>query len=478
METECASAVPNPYLLSLAIWCRQRSVPVVLLSDTYLTAAQLRKLLSQAGVAPSAYERLYASSEAGANKSGGSLFKRLLQDHPDVDPAEILHIGDDPSGDDVMARAAGLQTLPYRPSAELFEVFRCERLAGTRAGSFWQRSLSAIPNPHDGGDAFWWAWGATVLGPAMSAYCHWVLETCLGEAVDLIAPVLREGDLFAALLSRAAEGRDAVPPICPLHISRQATLCVELDPADPGWLERLAGESVFRHLQDLPGLVGLEGGLPAALASHGATRLVEVQADAATWSEVEAWIAAERGAIEAWIAAQRALLAAYVGNEWEDATRVATVDFGARGTVQARLQRSRGIAERYDMSHYLFYAVPLAGSNLLDIPSAKVFCGGGEVALNKATTIYRSVAILERLLNGELPATVGYGDGPGGPVPVVADDFGALAELDRRALTLVRDGIDAYQPVEKGVIDRGFTPRRKHIAAKAVSPSSETMRTI
>ncbi|MGQ3107491.1 MAG: HAD hydrolase-like protein, partial [Niveispirillum sp.] len=73
----------------------------------------------------------------GVSKAGGGLFARLLADHPDIPPARILHLGDDPLGDVAMARAAGLRAFHYVPGPGLGALRERERAVAGLGGGGW-----------------------------------------------------------------------------------------------------------------------------------------------------------------------------------------------------------------------------------------------------------------------------------------------------------------------------------------------------
>ena len=72
--------------------------------------SQIReRILQKAGYTGA--ERIYISNEYGENKAGGDLFHRVIRD---FSGARIVHIGDNPHSDQKMAKASGLDILPYQ----------------------------------------------------------------------------------------------------------------------------------------------------------------------------------------------------------------------------------------------------------------------------------------------------------------------------------------------------------------------------
>lgn len=100
-----------PVVDALRARCR-----VVIASDMYLSASQLRRLISW--LAPEIADLpLHVSSELGVSKRRGDLFAAVAAAES-VPPGAMLHVGDHPLHDVANARAAGCRALHLpRPAA-------------------------------------------------------------------------------------------------------------------------------------------------------------------------------------------------------------------------------------------------------------------------------------------------------------------------------------------------------------------------
>lgn len=105
LQLERQLVLPNPACLAAVQWLDARRVPVVAVSDMYLSSAQIAALLAQAGYPPL---RLFVSSDEQLSKlDRGRLFDRVLA-RCEAEPGSTLHLGDNPHADIAMGRRAGL----------------------------------------------------------------------------------------------------------------------------------------------------------------------------------------------------------------------------------------------------------------------------------------------------------------------------------------------------------------------------------
>lgn len=115
LALEARLVVANPFCLTLVRRLLERRVPVVAVSDMYLSGAQIAALLEAAG-----YPGLpvLSSADAGVSKRvEGRLFALAVQTLG-VKPAEVLHVGDDWHADMAMAQRQGLASLRLLPPRE------------------------------------------------------------------------------------------------------------------------------------------------------------------------------------------------------------------------------------------------------------------------------------------------------------------------------------------------------------------------
>ncbi|MHA6721141.1 HAD family hydrolase [Sphingomonas sp. RS6] len=175
----CFAFAPTVELMRNA---HARGVSVVIVSDTYLDAGQLRRLIARAAGDDVAamIDRIFCSSTFGKSKAEG-LYELVLRDLK-VAKQAILHIGDNAKADvDGVARF-GVQTLHLRQfAADTDQRLRLEatvdailhpQAAGTINAQQPHRATLASVEPQidDAAEAL----GFAVLGPIFHAFERWL----------------------------------------------------------------------------------------------------------------------------------------------------------------------------------------------------------------------------------------------------------------------------------------------------------------
>ena len=144
MALERSLTVANPAGLALVRRLQARGLPVLAISDMYLSGAQIAELLAHAGYPPLA---VLSSADVGVSKHGGGrLFLRAAR-QLGVRPDELVHVGDDPWSDIEMARRQGLR--PERVQAPRETLLRlrpglAHRRLPLQASLFWGELALAL----------------------------------------------------------------------------------------------------------------------------------------------------------------------------------------------------------------------------------------------------------------------------------------------------------------------------------------------
>lgn len=450
LEVEAEGIFANPLLLGVLQDLSAAGIPVVLLSDMYLSPADLARLLAAAGIGPELYGRLHVSGAEGCSKRDGGLFRLLLATHPGIPPGRIIHIGDDPLGDVAMARTVGLEAVHYVPGSGLARLRERERsLMGlTTVAPPPPRRLAALAGREDASEeAFALEFGALVLGPAVAEYCRWVVEECRRQGIRRIAPLMREAVLFAPLMRGWIAHRGYDMEVVALHLSRQALMPLELAGLDAATARHILGErphlpwdrllvqaggKVPDSFLDLAGLT-LEELLakPTAEAGTAADRVL------ALFDDLDLRARAARLSKEA-----RDRLLDYLAQILGRKEPVALVDLGARGSTPAAVARLLPEGRRR-CRIFLAYAVADIVHPLADGIGVQVFAGQDRMGMTLGRVLYRSPQILERVLTGLDGTTLGHRrDADGRVVPLLAEP--PTKGEERRLLALLQQGIRRY----------------------------------
>lgn len=224
----------NPHICSLIRHCTQQGKTVVLLSNMYHNRVQIESFLTKAGLDCDDIKQIYVSSEYRASKTAGELFCQLINDYPEVNPEEMLHIGDDINTDIAGAAAVGLQTCHYSVVPEnAGSIYDYEHTVyQVDLGELRSLRKLASANVADRSvNTFYQKLGAEVLGPLYAAFADYVIQQACCHDIEIILPIMREGELLSRLITRALV-HQKIGIICnPLYLSRipafTASLCEE-----------------------------------------------------------------------------------------------------------------------------------------------------------------------------------------------------------------------------------------------------------
>ncbi|WP_298335307.1 HAD family hydrolase [uncultured Erythrobacter sp.] len=181
LDTEAASCFAFGPTVELMRKAKAAGLKVIIVSDTYLSVRQLRKLIEKAAgdEVVGLIDRFFVSSEAGISKSQGLLQKVLKTCK--VRPQEVLHIGDNRKADLEASRALGVPALHLvQFSDTASQRLRYERACHQLIGDVREdvralmphRAVLACEEPKATGQTS--ALGLNVLGPVFYAFDQWL----------------------------------------------------------------------------------------------------------------------------------------------------------------------------------------------------------------------------------------------------------------------------------------------------------------
>ena len=283
----------DPDLAALMAVAHAAKAKVILVSDTYFTAAEIRALLAAAGFkAP--VDRLFVSCEAGRPKYR-DLFDTVLAEMA-VAPGEMIHIGDSFEADVAPCAARKIAHVHYdkwhfapRVQAKEFPpdlTGRDAALSGT--GDFGLTGLrsrlrhrapvglKAVEKPY-------WHIGASALAPPFAAFARWVAGTAQAQGVTRVFGLMREGRFLGDIVQTTAQTLRIPLATEELWLSRRAVIGAALYPDDlslladfimtaPGETAAAVLEKIGLAPADMPAFdLGRDGAL-AALVNAIATR--------------------------------------------------------------------------------------------------------------------------------------------------------------------------------------------------------------
>ncbi|MFN3259401.1 MAG: HAD-IA family hydrolase [Pikeienuella sp.] len=404
---------------------------IAIVSDTFFDPEEIGRLLQGKVYGPPDY--LLASSEAGATKRTGALFRRLIEESG-VAPGRILHIGDNPHSDIRQAEAAGLRARLLTAPAEVIGAGKgplAADWAGARLEAPMRMTLGMIANvmrdnPWRAGkaearfDADPFLVGYAAVGPALFYWTRWILEQAQRDGIDALFFLSRDGCIPLEIARRLVGASAPAPRMAYLPASRKAVM-----PLFMTSIQTIAF-STFAHglnpSNTVRNVVDLRFG-PACLD------LLEAPLAAAGFDDLDEPIGRERlaslnlviedlaPAILRENRARAEVAARFYRKAIGDARRPAVVDVGYSGSSQ------RAIATVLDR--------PLAGYYFTRMEHNVEF-GASHGQLTQAYTdkpaFFRNGAVLEYLITPcGLEECRGFIETPSGPEPV----FGPVGAEDR-----------------------------------------------
>jgi len=426
--------------------------PVYLLSDTYFSPDQLRRILRRPELAGIPFTGVYCSSDAGVSKSDG-LFTHMLA-ASGLPPSRVVHLGDHPVADVEGAREHGMVGVHYKKySSNLKEILKLEGLlaapsdespidrvagdygsTGLRARVLHRADAAAVP----AGLRRYWETGAVVFGPAFAGFGDWVAERAVAHGADAIHCLMREGEFLSRVIEAPAE--DAGLKVSTLWASRQVCALANVFDGTP---EELRGFLVRRHAPSVGGLlaqlgVGLEevAGL-SALANKrlDVPGLLDDTLDALCGDD------RVRGEIVMTATRLRERFLRYLDREFGDAGRVVLVDLGWGGTIQRLLTRLlRASGRSYELvGLYLATNVSALDHRLAGLTLEGYVASGGEPA-GLFGQVMRSPEVLEQICMPDIGSLTGF---EADLTPVLGENSVSRTQVAQRAA--VQDGVLAYQ---------------------------------
>lgn len=155
-EIEINLCQRNKDIYPLFLYCKQKNKRIIIISDMYLNADVIERILSENGY--KGYDKLYLSSEIGKQKRSGDLFKYVLQNEK-IPSKQLLHIGDNMRNDVVNARLKKIST------------FIVEKKKNTNNPIF-----SFTCNHMNEGSNLYYELGYKVYGLLLLGFCQWINE--------------------------------------------------------------------------------------------------------------------------------------------------------------------------------------------------------------------------------------------------------------------------------------------------------------
>jgi FMN phosphatase YigB (HAD superfamily) len=481
VEHERAITFPDLEITRFAQLAQEKhGVRLVLVSDTYYSDRQLRRVLDRPAFAGLEIERIFTSSQFGIGKGTG-IFEIVLRELG-VAGNEVLHIGDHADADVDKPREHGIHTVHFdklpEPLRTVMEREGTVRTHGHRdrvaldpaGGDFGLTALrSKALHRSDGADLpsavnAYWRFGASVLGPVFTGFADWVHRRAAEEDLDTVWCVMREGEFLSRLVNGARAHLDSPVRARTLWLSRavcsRAALFEGSAEEIEAVLERRRPPTVAQLLESLR----VPQGQVPELFEHAEARL-----DDPALAETVVGILTGRDDVRATVVTESArlrqrLVDYVVSQVGADTERALLADLGWGGTIQAYLDAAlRGTGSPLRTKGLYLLTNDAALGRALDGLDAEGFVATAGLPERAVRWIIRSPEIVEQVCMHDEGSLVDVSPdlrpvhGPVNQSPV--------QQLQRGA---VQNGVLAFQrewaryadvvPADQHVLDQRATP--------------------
>lgn len=420
LDVEAAALRLIPGAVTEVRHAARRGIPVVLISDMYLSAEQLGRVLTRVGLPIGEFADIVTSSSRRRSKIDG-VIADVITEHG-VDPSAVLHIGDNYVADIVAARRVGANavhtavgndcTIPLRDPVTHYSS---ERGTDAGVGAAIRATLleAGVAGTRPG-----YQFGVGVAGPVVAGFAAWAADTAASLGGSTLHCLLREGAMIAEVVERVRPGA----PTRLVHASRWVMLRAAVTEGTVDQLDQaIARRARFRaeHIADAfdLDLASVQRVVGAGVYPHG--ERLEAFAAIAEHDEL-------RGRIVEASTRVRARVMRYLERTLQglDTGRLVVCDVGWGGTIQTGLERILAV-EGIDVTVTgLYLALSPSGDRRqaegLDLRSYLPSHGMDDRIERSAKAIIRSPEIVERVLTPRQGTLIDIDD-DGQPITRPAD---------------------------------------------------------
>lgn len=374
---ESGMLVPRAAIVECMKGLRQAGVRIYAISDMYLPATHLRRIIERAGLG-ALVDGVISSADTFRAKASGAAWP-LVREKFKLDPARWLHVGDNPISDGQKPAEYGIRAAVLRDTGEIVrkQIARTYWTIAARRpywrGRLVQQLCLPLEAENQPRDPLYIA-GHNLFAPFLCGLIQHVAEQCRARDIRRVYFFSREGELlkqvWEAIAPALFPAGDA-PAAHYLYVSRMAL-------AGPSCAYRGLDQenaaiaflpAASRDLRDLARVYGLDAAaLAPLLARHGLRIETPLSRFHAGWDPANGdrfRRTLDDPAFQAEIKRQtreaNEALQQYLADEhFFDQPDVAVVDIGWLGTIQRYLHQA--VAHRPDHPRMHGFVLALAGS--------------------------------------------------------------------------------------------------------------------
>lgn len=187
IRMELDSCTPNPQCVGWFNQCIAAGKFVVLISDMYLPAQIIAKMLEKCGI--HGYRRLFVSCEFGTRKRDGSLFRTVLNELH-IHSGELIHIGDNSQSDFFAPLAMGIMAVKVGNDQRRM----CKTPYGIDSkNKLIYRTLRACIRNCSYGMTEYEKQGCKIFGPLLYGFTQWLVRQLQMDGINDVYFMSRDG---------------------------------------------------------------------------------------------------------------------------------------------------------------------------------------------------------------------------------------------------------------------------------------------
>ena len=197
IETELDLCFANPFMLD--VWKRlsETGKKLIIVSDMYMPESFISRLLEKNGFTGA--EKIYVSCEHNINKYEGKIYSKVLDEIGSGE--KIIHIGDDPRSDVMMAEKAGIEVLHYPQINRFDRLYRPYDMSAIVGSAYRGIVDSHIYNCLNN-YSMEYEYGFIYGGLFVLGYCNFIHEQYVKENFDKVLFLSRDGDILKQVYER------------------------------------------------------------------------------------------------------------------------------------------------------------------------------------------------------------------------------------------------------------------------------------
>ncbi len=189
---EIAGLQANPEMWEIYDYARRSGKRIIITSDMYLPADVIKQILQKNGF--DGFEKLYLSNTLSLRKDRGDIYPHIIADL-NVQPGQILHIGDNARSDYKMAACAGIDAFLYRRPADDYlkrnSQLRC--FWNSNVGNTGASVITALTVQHKSAGDYWTDFGYRIAGPVAYAYAQHIYKYAKQHKLKKVLFIARDG---------------------------------------------------------------------------------------------------------------------------------------------------------------------------------------------------------------------------------------------------------------------------------------------